>query len=68
MSNKNPPVFAYRKNPIETYTAVNIDDDTSDKIILYSKLTFVLLVLMFIVMMCSLVYVYKKGIPVRLRG
>lgn len=71
MSHNNPPVFAFRKSPNdskETYTTINLNDDISEKLLKYSKITFIILILMFIMMTCTLVYTYKKGLPVRFKS
>jgi len=75
MSNKTPPQYTFRRpKPSEykeTYTKVSIDDledKDKDRIKWYAKYTFILLLLMFVMMSFTLIYTYKKGLPVNIKG
>jgi hypothetical protein len=67
---QNPPVFAFRKSPPvakETYTTINLDD-AKDSLEKYSKWSFIILILMFIMMIVTLFYTYKYGVPVKFKA
>ena len=73
MSNNRPPTYTFRrpKNPkvnppmAERYTPVDVGGYDDSK---YSKYTFWMLILFFIIIIVLAFVVWKKGIPVRIRA
>ena len=73
----SPPVYTFQRKKrmprpySEAFTKVELEDDnvknTVDQYIKYTKLSLIILILMFIIMVSGMIYTFKKGLPVKLR-
>jgi hypothetical protein len=54
----------------DVLTKVDVDDPPTEEsqYLKYSRYSFIILILMFIMMMMGMVYTFKKGLPVKIRG
>ena len=76
--NRGPPSYTFQRRKrrarprpppaVETYTPVDIVDRLPDQLTQYSKYTFYIVLIMFLVSLVGCSYIFKKGMPVRIQG
>lgn len=74
---KPSPEYTFQRKkrvhmPSDISTKVSVDDSISEgnesQHLKYSKYSFFILILMFIMMIMGMVYTFKKGLPVKIKG